>query len=184
MIERYEIRLSGSGGQGIILSAIILAEALGIHDGYHVTQTQSYGPESRGGASKAEVVVSEEEIDHPKPQRPNILVALTQESFDKYADSVRSDGMIIVDSEEAQGEACVTVHRVPISKIAREQVGRLLVTNIVSLGVLGAFCPLINIETLEKAVMGRVPKGTEAVNQRALLLGYQAAKDTVSKSEK
>ena len=175
MIGRYEIRLSGSGGQGIILGSVILAEALGILDGYNVTQTQSYGPESRGGASKAEVVVSDDEIDHPKVQCPNVMLALTQESFDKYAAQVHKDGFIIIDSEEISGEAKVPVYKVPISKIAKEEVGKLLVTNIVALGVLAALCPLINKESLEKAVLRRVPKGTETMNQMAFQLGYQAA---------
>ncbi len=83
-MERYEIRLSGTGGQGLIFAGIILAEAAGIHDGKYVCQTQSYGPEARGGASKAEVVISDREIDYPEAIKPDLLLAMSQKSCDAY----------------------------------------------------------------------------------------------------
>src|SRR6056297_2335599 len=94
---RYEIRLSGAGGQGMITAGIILAEAALHEENINVTQTQSYGPESRGGASRAEVVLSPENIDYPKVIQPDILVALTQEAFERYNSDVKGKGMIIVD---------------------------------------------------------------------------------------
>lgn len=98
MANRYEIRLSGSGGQGLIVAGIILAEAAGIHDGKYVCQTQSYGPEARGGASKAEVVISEEEIDYPKAIKPDVLLAMNQKACDAYFFDMKPDGMLVVDS--------------------------------------------------------------------------------------
>ncbi|MCX5798633.1 MAG: 2-oxoacid:acceptor oxidoreductase family protein, partial [Proteobacteria bacterium] len=95
---RYDIRLSGSGGQGLILMGIILAEAIGIYDGKYVAQTQSYGPEARGGSSKAEVVVSNEEIDYPKAMKLDLLLAMNQKSCDDYYMDLKPDGILIVDS--------------------------------------------------------------------------------------
>src|SRR5512139_2762594 len=97
-MERYEIRLSGSGGQGLILAGVILAEAAGIHDGKYVCQTQSYGPEARGGASKAEVIISDEEIDYPKAMKPDLLLAMNQRSCDTYLFDLKPNGVLVVDS--------------------------------------------------------------------------------------
>ena len=91
---RYDIRLSGSGGQGLILMGIILAEAIGIYDGKHVAQTQSYGPEARGGSSKAEIVVSDEEIDYPEGLKLDLLLAMNQKSCDDYYMDLKPDGVL------------------------------------------------------------------------------------------
>ncbi|MGD0753404.1 MAG: 2-oxoacid:acceptor oxidoreductase family protein, partial [Anaerolineales bacterium] len=96
---RTEIRLAGEGGQGMILAGIILAEAAAIYDGKMAVQTQSYGPEARGGASKSEVVIAAGEIDHPEVLSADVVVTLSQEAFDKYADSVKPGGLLIVDDE-------------------------------------------------------------------------------------
>jgi len=181
MSNRIEIRLSGAGGHGMILAGIILAEALGIYEGKNVAQTQSYGPEARGGASRSDVVVSDGEIDYPKAERLDILLALTQESYDKYFPILKKDGMLIIDSDYVQIEKGKTVDiklvALPLSRVARESVGRELVTNIVSLAVLAEKSKLISRESLEKAVLGRVPKGTEALNKKALEAGCNIAKD-------
>ena len=99
MVERYEIRLSGAGGQGLILAGVILAEAAAIFDDRYAVQSQSYGPEARGGASKSEVIIGSEPISYPKATRPNLLLALNQESFDKYISDISPDGIVIVDSD-------------------------------------------------------------------------------------
>jgi len=96
-MSRYEIRLSGSGGQGMVLAGLILSEAAGIYDGKFVTQTKSYGPEARGGASRTEVVISTEEIDYPKVMQPDLVLAMTQEAQDKYCQDLKKDGILIVD---------------------------------------------------------------------------------------
>src|SRR5512135_3588438 len=98
MGSRYEIRLSGSGGQGFILMGSVLAEAIGIYEGKHVAQTQSYGPEARGGSSKAEVIVSEEEIDYPKAMKVDLLLAMNQKSCDEFYSDLKPGGLLIVDS--------------------------------------------------------------------------------------
>ena len=98
MGDRYEIRLSGSGGQGLILMGIVLAEAIGIFEGKHVAQTQSYGPEARGGSSKSEVIVSDEEIDYPKAMKLDLLLAMNQKSCDEFYLDLKPGGLLIVDS--------------------------------------------------------------------------------------
>src|SRR3990172_8617479 len=99
MVSRqYEVRLSGSGGQGIILGGVILAEAAAIYEKKNAVQSQSYGPEARGGASKADVIISDEEIDYPKALKIDVLLALTQEACNKYIKDLKEGGVLIVDS--------------------------------------------------------------------------------------
>ncbi|HOP80709.1 MAG TPA: 2-oxoacid:acceptor oxidoreductase family protein, partial [Armatimonadota bacterium] len=119
--DRYEIRLSGSGGQGLILAGIILAEAAAIYEGKEAVQTQSYGPESRGGASKSEVVISGSEIDYPKVTSPDLLLAMTQESCTKYLGDLKEGGIAILDSffvEKWPDNANVIA--LPLTTIAKE----------------------------------------------------------------
>lgn len=177
-MERTEIRLTGAGGQGLILGGIILAEAAAIFDGKNAVQTQSYGPEARGGASKAEVIIGNEEIDYPKVTKPDILLAMNQEAFNKYAGAIKSDAIVILDStyidDRAQSEG--KVYRIPITRIAREEVGKAIVANIVAMGVIVELSGVVSKSSLEKAVLARVPKGTEELNKKALEAGFAAAR--------
>src|SRR5512142_903638 len=136
MDERTEIRLAGEGGQGMILAGIILAEAAAIHEGKHVTQTQSYGPESRGGASRSEVVISDGEIDHPEVLAPDVVVALSQEAYNKFGKSVKAGGLLIVDGDAVHTPAHFSGIKIPIGRIAHETTGRAITANTVALGVL------------------------------------------------
>jgi 2-oxoglutarate ferredoxin oxidoreductase subunit gamma len=174
MSYRYEIRLSGEGGQGIVLAGVILAEAAAIYDGKNATQTQVYGPESRGGASKAEVIISDEEIDYPKAMAVDLLLALTQAAADKYGHDLKPSGILVVDSTKVasvpSGE--FTVHRLPIIDTAKDTVGKAMVANIVSLGVISGLSKVVSREAIERAVLARVPKGTEELNRRALEAGF------------
>lgn len=175
---RYDIRLSGSGGQGIILMGIILAEAIGIHDGRFVAQTQSYGPEARGGSSKAEVVVSDSEIDYPKALQLDLLVAMNQKSCDDYYMDLKPDGVLIVDSTLVRQVPLSRAYRIPFTGIAREELKREMVANIVALGALAVLTPMVSSRAIERAVIGRVPKGTEKLNRDALQAGMKAARKT------
>src|SRR5512138_1508977 len=120
MDKRIEIRLAGEGGQGMILAGIILAEAAAVYDGKQVTQTQSYGPESRGGASRAEVVISEGEIDHPEVLCPNVVLTLSQEAYAKFAQTVCPDGLLIVDEDHVETSADFRGVKIPIARLAQE----------------------------------------------------------------
>jgi 2-oxoglutarate ferredoxin oxidoreductase subunit gamma len=172
---RYEIRLAGSGGQGLILAGIILAEGAGIYEGKFVCQTQSYGPEARGGASKAEVVISDIDIDYPKAIEPDVLVALNQKSLDTYMLDVKPGGLLLVDADLVQEAPASRTVAVPFTRIAREQLGRVMVANIVALGALAQLTGAVTLEGLEAAVLARVPKGTEELNKQALAAGVAAA---------
>ncbi|MBN2367077.1 MAG: 2-oxoacid:acceptor oxidoreductase family protein [Calditrichaeota bacterium] len=175
--QKTEIRLSGSGGQGLILAGIILAEAAAIYDGVNAIQTQSYGPEARGGASKSEVIISTNEILYPKTTRLDYLLALNQESCDKYARDLKEKGLLIVDSGAVEHVPPVHSIRLPLVKTAREKVGRVMTTNIVSLGALVGISHIVSPKSLEKAVLSRVPKGTEQLNLKALKLGFEMAEE-------
>ena len=172
--DRYEIRLSGSGGQGLVLAAVILAEAAGIHDGRHVAQTQSYGPEARGGVSRSDVIISSEEIDYPKAIRVDMLVAMNQQSCNEYFSALKPDGVLMVDSTFVSEIPTEKAIRIPFTRIAREKAGKTFVANIVFLGALTQFCPLVSRKAMEAAVLGRVPKGTEDLNRSALQAGIEA----------
>ena len=175
-----ELRLTGSGGQGLILAGIIIAEAA-LLDGNNAIQTQSYGPEARGGASKAEVLISTSAIDFPKVEQPNILLTLTQVAFDKYGKDIRPNGLLIVDEsvELPKGIAMDHIMQIPIIKTATETLGKSIVSNIVAIGVITELTKIVSRENVEKAVLSRVPKGTEKLNKEALEAGYQLAQATL-----
>jgi 2-oxoglutarate ferredoxin oxidoreductase subunit gamma len=184
MAKRYEIRLSGSGGQGIILSGIILAEALGLYGGKSVAQTQSYGPEARGGASKAEVIVSDEEIDYPKAIKLDLLLAMNQKSCDEYYRDLKDDGVLIVDSTFVTQVPTSKAIQIPFTKIAREKFHKEIVANIIALGAITEFMDIISPKAMEESVLARVPKGTEKLNRDALKAGLMAAREFKELMEK
>jgi 2-oxoglutarate ferredoxin oxidoreductase subunit gamma len=174
--NRFEIRFSGSGGQGIITAAVIFAEAAALQEGLHVCQTQSYGPEARGGKSKAEVVVSNMEIDYPKVIRLDMLLAMTQEACDSYFFDFKPNGLLIVDSTYVEQIPTSRVVAIPFTRIARQTFGMDLVANIIALGTIGHLCDLVSVASLEKTLLTRVPKETKSINRKALGAGVKAAK--------
>ena len=175
MSSRYEIRLAGSGGQGLILAGIILAEAAGVYDGKFVCQTQSYGPEARGGASKAEVVISDAAIDYPKAIQPDVLLALNQKSLEAFSSDLKPGGLLLVDADLVKEAPANRAVALPFTRIARE-LGRVMAANIVALGALAQLTGAVSLESLTAAVLARVPKGTEDLNRQALAAGVAAAK--------
>jgi len=175
---RTEIRLAGEGGQGMILAGIILAEAAAIYDGKMAVQTQSYGPEARGGASRSEVVIADGEIDHPEVLSADVVVTLSQEAYDKYAASLKPGGLLIVDDEKVSRVTRLEAVKIPISRLALETTGKTITANIVALGVLVGLTGVISRQAIEKAVTARVPRGTEEMNRKALEVGFKAAKKT------
>jgi 2-oxoglutarate ferredoxin oxidoreductase subunit gamma len=175
MSFRYEIRLSGSGGQGLILMGIILAEAIGIYDGRFVAQTQSYGPEARGGSSKSEVIVSDEEIDYPKVMQPDLLLAMNQRSCDEFFPELKPEGLLIVDSTYVTQVPTAKAYQIPFTRIARERFKREVVANIIALGSLAQLSLIVSPKAIEAAVLDRVPRGTEKLNRDALKAGINAA---------
>ncbi|HEC25488.1 MAG TPA: 2-oxoacid:ferredoxin oxidoreductase subunit gamma [bacterium] len=179
MNDRIEFRFSGSGGQGLILAGIILADAAAIYEDKNAVQTQSYGPEARGGSSKSEVIVSDSPIEYPKATKVDYMVALTQESFNKYIDDVKETGIVIADKElvtdfsKARGKLYV----IDMVKSAREELGKVLGLNIIALGVLVEISGIVSHESIKNALIKRVPSGFEDYNKKAIEIGFKLGKE-------
>lgn len=176
-MARYEIRLSGAGGQGLILAGIILSEAVVRFTDKEVVQTQSYGPEARGGASKAEVIISDEEIDYPQVNKPDFLLALTQEAYNKYNRDLKEYGIMVVDERVDIATRGGPTYVVPIQKLTQEKLGTRMVVNVVSLALFNKLHEVVKTDELKEAVLERVPRGTEDLNQKALELGEELAEN-------
>ena len=171
---RKQLRLSGSGGQGVITAAIILAEAA-VAEGKQAVQSQSYGPEARGGASKSEVIIDDEPIFHPHVKSPDYVLAMTQKAADKYYTDLNADGVLILDDDLVpKSPDFKNIIRVPITKLAVEKAGKALFANIVALGVIAKVTKLVDFETVKKSVANRVPPHTVEQNMLALQLGFDA----------
>lgn len=175
--HRVEVRLAGSGGQGLILAGLVLAEACGLYDGREVAMVQSYGPEARGGASKAEVIVSEEPIDYPLASRVDVLLALTQEAADTYGWDLAPDAWILVDEDLVGHPPTTRAVKLPFTAVARDKLKKPMVANVVALGAIAELTGLVSKKALEKALMARVPKGTEQLNKKALATGARLARE-------
>jgi 2-oxoglutarate ferredoxin oxidoreductase subunit gamma len=173
---RKEIRLAGTGGQGLILAGVILAEATGVYEGKKVIQTQSYGPEARGGASKTDVIISDTEILFPKARQLDILACLSQKSCDTYLKDLKEDGTIINDSFYVRSCAIKNCTNLPFSKLTRERFGREIFMNIVLLGALSELTKIVTLDSLKKALRGQVPSATLENNLHALELGVEIVK--------
>ncbi|MDD4309697.1 MAG: 2-oxoacid:acceptor oxidoreductase family protein [Candidatus Cloacimonetes bacterium] len=172
----YEIRLSGSGGQGLILAGIILARAAVIEK-RRVTQTQSYGPESRGGFSRADVIISDEEIFFPEATNFNCLLALTQEACDKYLFDLRETGILIIDTTFVKNLALAAENtfELPFTDIAQEKLGSTITTNILSLAFLVKTTGIVKEESLQQSITETVKAAFLDVNLKAMQLGYDLA---------
>ncbi|MDD2462971.1 MAG: 2-oxoacid:acceptor oxidoreductase family protein [Desulfobulbus sp.] len=173
--KRYEMRFSGSGGQGLITAAVIFSEAVGVYDGKYVCQTQSYGPEARGGKSKAEVVISDTPIDYPKARQLDLLLAMNQAACDAYYQDLTPDGLLVVDSSLVEQYPTNRVIAIPFTQIAKEELGKEMVGNMVALGAVGLLSGQVISKSLEKALLARVPVGTEELNKTALYRGMDEA---------
>lgn len=183
MSDRYEIRLCGSGGQGLILAGVILAEAAALHDGKNAVQTQSYGPESRGGFSSSVVIISNEDIDYPKATKVDVLLALTQQAANMYAENIKDEGILIIDDEMVRDIPMgkYRVYRLPIIQIAKTQLGKVIVANIVALGAIVGLTKVVSTEAIKKALFSKIPKGTERLNLSALEAGIELALEAYDK---
>jgi len=180
--DRTEIRLAGEGGQGMILAGVILAEAAAVYDGQNAVQTQSYGPEARGGASKAEVVISAQQIHYPEVISADVLVALSQEACDRYASNLKKGGLLIVDRDQVGRIPVNSAIRAPIMALAESVTGRAITANVVALGLLVGLTGVVSRQSIEAAVSARAPKGTESINLAALAAGFDEARRILSRN--
>jgi 2-oxoglutarate ferredoxin oxidoreductase subunit gamma len=176
-VNRLEIRLSGFGGQGIIRSGEIVGKAAALYDGRYATFTQSYGPESRGGACAAQVIIADDptELSYPHLVDPSILIIMSQGGYNRYVPDFRRDGLLIIDEglvdlDEAAEGLCVI--GIPATRLA-EELGRRIVANVVMLGFVAALTDIASTEAMKKAVLASVPKGTGELNTRAFETGFE-----------
>jgi 2-oxoglutarate ferredoxin oxidoreductase subunit gamma len=175
---RKEIRFSGFGGQGIILSAVILGRAAVMYDSKFAVQTQVYGPEARGGASMSALIIDDQEILYPKVASPDIYVIMSQEGFEKYGADAEDPAMMLVDSTLVHSRPKCRYIDIAATREAKETLKKDIVANIVMLGGLVAVTHVVSETALEKAILDSVPKGTEELNRKAMQLGLQLGKQS------
>jgi len=188
-LEEKEILVTGFGGQGIVLTGNILGTAATIHDNKHATLTQSYGPEARGGACSAQVIISEREILFPQVENPQVLICMSQEGYTKNLPLLSKGGLLIWDSDLVQTkppDPSFTAYHVPATRFA-EELGNNMMANIVMLGFFSAVCDLVTPEALKKAVLASVPPATREKNDKAFdrgrEYGFEILKGRAKKEE-
>jgi len=178
-MKRTRIVFSGSGGQGVITAAIILAEAAVIHEGLNATQSQSYGAAARGGATRSDIIISDEVINFPEVTQPNILVCLTQQAYTTFSPIIRPGGTLISDSRFVETTRKVDARQIelPIYQTVMDKIGKPIVFNICVLGALLGIAPLVREESLLTVIRDRVPKDFIAMNNEAFQLGLTIAQE-------
>lgn len=175
--ERVEVRLAGFGGQGIILAGYILGRAATVHAGRNAVMSQSYGPESRGGACAVEIIIADGEIAYPRVTSPDLVVAMSQQAYQRYGPKRRPGALLIVDEDLVtldEGDEAGPVLGAPATRLA-EELGRRVIANIVMLGFLSGATRVVEQEVLRQAVAASVPRGTEELNLAAVDAGYEHA---------
>ncbi len=178
-MERSRIVFSGSGGQGVITAAIILAEAAVLYDDLIAVQTQAYGAAARGGATRSDVIISEGEINYPKVIQPNLLVCLTQLSYNKFSRIIRPGGVLLTDTRyvETQRKVDAIQRELPMYEMVMEKIGNKIVFNICMLGVVLSLTDLVRPESIMKVLKDRIPHRFIEMNEQALNLGMELAKE-------
>jgi 2-oxoglutarate ferredoxin oxidoreductase subunit gamma len=175
-LNRFEIRFSGLGGQGIITLGKIMGQGLALGHGYNVTQTQSYGPEARGGSSKCDLVISSKRISYPKAESLDLLVALSQEACNAYYPYLKKGGILVIESDLVKQPPTNQFLGLPFTALAKDKVGIVQAMNTVVLGALSCLLPFINQATMRKSLEAVLPPKIRAVNTKAFNLGHRLAK--------
>jgi len=175
-LNRFEIRFSGLGGQGIITLGKVMGQGLALGHGYNVTQTQSYGPEARGGSSKCDLVISSDAISYPKAENLDLLVALSQEACNSYFPYLKPGGVLVIESDLVKQPPTNQFLGLPFTQLAREKVGIVQAMNTVVLGALSCLLPFINQGVMRKALESALPAKIRTVNTKAFNLGHRLAK--------
>ncbi len=172
-----EIKIGGFGGQGVILSAIIVGKAASIFDNRHATLTQSFGPEARGGACSAQLIVSDEPVLYPYVTHPDVMVLMSQEAYTKYRPELREGGLLLLEEDLVQADAadCARIYRVPATRLA-EEMGRRMILNVVMVGFLTAISEVVSAQGARKAIESTVPARTIELNINAFETGYEYGK--------
>ena len=179
MADKHEVRLCGFGGQGIILAGYIIGQAATVHEGVNAVFTQDYGPEARGGACRADVIISDEAVNYPYVESPSVLVAMSQAGYDKYYQDVGKDTLVIIDEDLVAPDGAVSNPLLTVAswRIAGE-LGRVAVANVVMLGFFAGATGLISPDAMKASILSSVPKGTEELNTNAFERGLASALET------
>ncbi len=176
---KKDVRICGFGGQGVILAGFIIGKAASVFMDYHAVQSQSYGPEARGGAARSEIIISDEKIGYPRPLGVDCLVAMSQESFDSYRDDIRDDTIIILDPDLVKKhDIGRPLYKVHAQKIA-EELGNKIVTNIVMVGAFTSIFGMLKPDAVKESVIDSVPKRFTELNIKAFERGLEAGKNAV-----
>ncbi len=182
MSKRWEVRLIGTGGQGIVTASIILAVSA-LREGNNVVQSQNYGPEVRGGYSTAYVIASESSILYPKIDRPNVLLVMTSTDYEKYLHEIDEDGMLILNGEPGPERMPDNVYFIPITNIAHDELERPITANIVCVGAVVGLTGMVSEAAALAAVEEHVPAKAVKINRRAFILGVRAAREALAQRE-
>ncbi len=176
-MQRYRLVFSGSGGQGVITAAIILADAAVVHENLNAVQSQSYGAAARGGATRSDVIISGDIIDFPKVIQPNGLICLTQEAYSKFQNIIRPGGLLITDSRWVETSRKVDANQIelPMYETVMEKIGKPIVFNICMLGAVIAMTRLVKPESIMSTLEDRIPANFLSMNQTALAVGMELA---------
>lgn len=174
MSQHAEVRISGSGGQGVVLAGVILGRAV-IYDGKHAVQTQSYGAEARGSAAKSEVIISDQKISFPKVRRCDILVVMSQSALDKHLGDLKANGTLLLDEDVLKKTPKIkaNIFRIPATKIAQTELKSRIYANVVMLGALTKITGVVSKGSMEKAIADSVSAETKEYNLRGFKKGYQ-----------
>jgi len=174
-MSRTEILIGGVGGQGVVLSGILMGTAATLFENKKAVQTQSYSSELRGGSARAEVIISEEPVSDPQVRRPDILIALAEEAIPRYVDRIKSKGLLVIDSDLVKGAkpGDYDILSVPATSIADKEMGNIIVANLIILGALMKKTGLLSVESMEKAIEVSVPKMVTALNLNAFRRGLE-----------
>ena len=181
-MERCRLVFSGSGGQGVITAAVILAEAAVLYENLIAVQSQAYGPAARGGATRSDVIISDSDINYPKVIQPNVLVCLTQEAYNNFYPIIRPGGLLITDSRYVKIQRKVDAQQkeLPMHQAVLEKIGKPIVFNICMLGVVISLTALVKSESIIKVLENRIPSSFLEMNRKALNLGMKLAEDVKS----
>lgn len=169
---RQEIRIAGFGGQGVVLAGYVLGKALALYSGREAVMTQAHGPEARGGASSADLVVSTEPIAYPFVQQPDFLVALSQEAYTKFRPSIKPDAMVLIDEDLVKPQDGDHIHAIPATQLA-EDLGRRIVTNVVMLGYVTALTEIVTPQAMIKALENSLNARILELNLNAFNAGFE-----------
>jgi 2-oxoglutarate ferredoxin oxidoreductase subunit gamma len=182
-MNRTEIRVGGLGGQGVILCGMIIGKAASIYDGKHATLIQAFGPEARGSACSAQVILSDAAIGYPYVRQPDLLILMSLDAATQFLPQLKPGGLVLYESDMIPSlpplPPGARALGIPATRFA-EELGRRLVLNLVMVGFFAGASSLLSIEALEQAVLSSVPKGTEELNLRALRKGFTYGREQIN----